>query len=131
MSSSKLAIILAGAVAVGASATAFAGARNTYTLDVSVSGHYAVGSFGSTRNSANTGEYAQCIQVVSSSLNYGFCQFRDAQNEFGVCYTTDPARLEVLRGMPEDAQFYVTWNASSGQCDYVQITNSSLTEPKQ
>lgn len=95
------------------------------TIPVSVTATSILGSFGSTRNSANNVEYLYYFDYGTSVTVYA----QDSASTLASCSTSNPSHMSIIRGGVDSSYFYVTFD-STGQCTTIYNGNGSLLEPK-
>lgn len=119
-------------VAIVVSASAFvasiARAGNTYEYPVTVDYYWkqAYGALGSTRNTTT-----DQIQYLGCEANVGYadCIAQDANWNWVMCSTTDPAMVALVLGVSGDSAINFTYNAN-GQCTSLWVANFSEYPPK-
>ncbi|WP_163991071.1 hypothetical protein [Pyxidicoccus caerfyrddinensis] len=109
-----------------APAVAQAGTKCSTTATVDATNRWARGALGSVRNSA---EATSLIYCITYSWGYAFCSARDAANVTGSCGTSDPAYINVLNSMTDDAYVYFAWDAA-GTCTTMVVESMSCLDPK-
>jgi hypothetical protein len=119
----KLILLVSITAALSFTTNAISGSKISKT--VNINSQYFSGSFGSVRNSSNTGEYLRCADFGSSAT----CIARNTANVNKVCSTSNQEHLDVIRGMDDSSYVRVFYN-SSGQCTGVSSYTASYFEPK-
>ncbi|HEY5938718.1 MAG TPA: hypothetical protein VIU61_28900 [Kofleriaceae bacterium] len=104
-----------------------------YGLPVEVGATYAYGSMGSARSSSDTQQYIGCTLSTSGTTTYGTCSAR-GRNSSGVyqyanCQTTNAAHLDVIRTTNAISALELTWDADTGTCRHISVTNYSYNAP--
>jgi hypothetical protein len=126
---------LAGLFVCAFAVSAYAGYRDTQQEDEVLVNHTtntAWGSMGAARNSADSNQYIGVDNwwVKGASSFEGRVYIRDASGAYAGCWTEDPNMITVIRSAPSDGKLTVQWNASTGECTYVQVFNVSYNAPK-
>lgn len=115
------------ALAIGG--LAFGGARSTWEVYVDTTSHYAQGSLGSARNSADSMQYIGC----SAENDYIYCSARNVSGTWVHCDAYSSAMAATVRAIGSDGfvQFYWTpGSPTSGTCSSVQVNHYSYLAPK-
>jgi len=111
--------------------SATAGRRSDFptlmTLQPDGSGR-ATGALGASRNSANDLEYIGCEVAAGAEGTTAACVATDAAHNFRVCFTSDPALIEVLKDMTSDAYVDFSWDAA-GRCSRIGLATYSFNGP--
>ncbi|MCY1018548.1 hypothetical protein [Pyxidicoccus sp. MSG2] len=103
-----------------------AGSKCSSLAAVDATNRWARGALGTVRNSADTVSNIYCITY---SWGYAFCSARDASGNTGSCGTSDPAYVNVLNSMTEDAYVYFAWD-TAGTCSSMVVESMSCLDPK-
>lgn len=89
------------------------------------------GSFGATRNSADTTSYLSCAtHRYASGSPYMSCSARSASGVTGYCHSYSTQLITALESASGDSYIQVSWD-TSGTCTEVFVFNDSRDEPKQ
>ena len=82
-------------------------------------------AFGDVRNSPDPNAFIEC----GAGPTIGWCGLAFG-NEMIWCWTTDPAKLAVIRAMSDSDAIAVDWYEQSMECAYIHEYTSSRTTPK-
>ena len=71
-----------------------------------------------------------CSVEPSGSGYNGFCFATNTAGLQRSCFTVDNNMNATLLAVSSNSYVTVYWNATSGQCTFVQVANDSATAPK-
>ncbi|TXH73604.1 MAG: hypothetical protein E6Q88_05170 [Lysobacteraceae bacterium] len=112
------------AVLLTSAAAAYAGTRAQVQVTVNATSRYAYGAMADARGSADTVQQINC----ATNTTLANCWMVNSAGVGGSCYTTDPAMINVIRGISGESYVYIKWN-TDGSCSYVLVQNSSFMKP--
>lgn len=117
----KLIVVLSVCAVLGAWGTnAVAGARYRSDVLVQAQYRYAFGSMSSARDSSDSNQYIGCYVDTGIAV----CHAQSSSGTFGMCYTTDPAKMTLARSLDSGSWLIFDWDAN-GVCTSIQVHNYS------
>lgn len=122
----KTGMMLGLCIAMGLSATSFAGAKDSFPVFVDPVNGVATGNMGSARNSPDTNMNMYCY---TNSYDYGYCTATDASGATVSCLTTNASMVAVIRSMNSDSAVLFYFD-STGTCTDILVGTGSHHEPK-
>ena len=87
--------------------------------------HYAYGSMGGARYSADNRQQIGCIAHILSSYSWTTCYATDSAGRSLTCGSGDWKFLEVVYGMTDSSYLTFTADRANGQCSDIWIYNES------
>jgi hypothetical protein len=92
----------------------------------------AWGGLGSARNSGDPNQAIGC--TVTSYANGSptvYCSAWSSTNANASCSSTNASLVAAAQHLPSDGRLYFSFDPSTAVCQAIQITTSSMFEPKQ
>jgi len=125
--------MLSGLVAAGVLTTggaAWAGAKTSYPVVINTTTRTANGALGSARNSTDTVQYIGClIGVTNSYTEFVRCFARNSAGTTVGCYSNNYNFIDAVQTINSDSYINFTYDVGGG-CTLLEVTTSSITEPK-
>lgn len=122
----RLGVVLAFALA-SVSSVALAGFRSSTRTVVWTGG--AIGTLADARSAPGTTGYIGCTAVAYSGGSYVACAAQDAYGVYASCWSQNPQYASLVSSMTANSQLYFLVNATTGQCDYLEVQNYSYYAP--
>jgi len=119
---------LALAGTLGIAGVALAG--NKSLTGVGIYGRSMWGNMSDARAAADTNSLIQISFYDSGGAVHGYVRMTNSVGTSGYCYTSEPAKLQVLQSAKTDSYVYAAWDAA-GACTQIAVDNSSAISPKQ
>jgi hypothetical protein len=107
-----------------ASHSAWAGAKNPYTVYINTTEGYANGTLAGTYRSSNTVEYIGCWTERINSITHGYCYARNSANIYRTCQTTNADMLATMRAVNSTSYIDFGWGTGTS-CSWVYVHNQS------
>lgn len=123
-----LAVAVVGGL-VGVGYRAHAGFKAAYTVMVEDYNRAASGSLGTGRSSGDSTTRIGCYTYKGTTFHWGICTARNSAGVYGSCLTSDPALMDNMRSVNGASFVYFQWNATTGDCDVLQVRNQSDNQP--
>jgi hypothetical protein len=118
-------------VATAFGATAWAGYRYPFEVQINTTSRTAKGSLGSARASADNNQAIGCrIGAGAGGIPVVYCFAVDAAGTTASCSTPDPAIATVATAINDSSLISFTWNAG-GACLSLTVENYSTNPPLQ
>jgi hypothetical protein len=88
------------------------------------------GTLATVRNSANSTEYIGCqltqyYFVGPPFTNHVYCTAKDTSGQTAGCSASGPSNWQPLGGITPNSQIDVRFNADTGECTSINVTNNS------
>jgi len=125
-------LVLAAAVVgglVGVGYRAHAGYKATWTVFVEDYNRGASGGVGTARSAGDSNSRIGCYVYKTTTARYGICVARNSAGAIGSCLTQDPATIDDIRSVNGISFVFFQWNATTGDCEMVQVRNISENQP--
>jgi hypothetical protein len=88
------------------------------------------GTMADVRSSDNDSDVFFCTTATTADGKSGMCAAEDSTGTIGICWTNDPALVDVMGKIQGDESLLVVWN-SSAECTSIQTYLGSQLTPKQ
>ncbi len=122
-------LVFALALLAALGGTSLAGFKTAGTVDVTPAAKAAGGGLGAARNSADIYAEIGCLNQFENGSAVATCWAKDAAQESGLCYSTDPNIIASARSINGDSWISFSWDAA-GKCTSLRVYNASKFEPK-
>ncbi len=124
-------VVSALGIVLLAGATAFAGAKSNFPLQVNTASRQAWGELGATRNSADGNAYFTCqiYTHYSSGADLVDCWGSNTAGTSFSCTSTDADIIAAARTIGSDDYVAIYWDSNS-TCTALTVRKSSTQAPK-
>src|SRR5262249_5077931 len=114
---------------LGFAQPARAGEKVATAAFVDTASKIAGGSLGTARNSSDGLQVVSCGLSQSGNNVFASCFVRDAAGHQASCNSISPSITQTIAAVSGDSYVEFLWDAS-GACTFVEVINSSKSEPK-
>lgn len=122
------------ALALMVTSVAYAGQKLVDPVSVHRNSDYSgsmSGSFGATRNSADTTSFLSCKTTHSTTASaFMTCSATTASGVSGYCHSSSAQLVTAIESVPNDAYILVTWDTTAA-CTSIVVYHDSRDQPKQ
>lgn len=129
----KFASTVLAFVLLSSASTVFAGAKQSWPLQIDLAGRHAWGDVSATRAAADANAYVTCTVWTAASAGASSltCNGAISATTSFSCTTNSPtaAMVDAARSIEGDSWVSVYWDAT-GKCTNIDVRKSSLIAPK-
>ena len=119
-------VLLISLTGLFASTAAMAGYQTGQQVVMVDALHLVIGELGHVRHTPDSIQYIEC----QDDGGYAMCAAVDSRGVSMYCITSDPAIIATIRSIKGDSYLTLQWLPQDNRCTYLEVENSSTTDPK-